>query len=198
VAEQGINSAEQGTKSGLTGKHQGTLAGCGSGRFPAAEPPRTHARDRRSVSLTRQRSTSLNYRDGAGPPHDAGTECEGEYLWRLTTIPRTGPACCSSIRTRFPGRWGKLWSDVKAVAESVDLLPHLRALLEAARRIGIAIFYVPHRRWSEGNYDGWQPRGDASGPRLKWADLRPCHFDDRRGDCGAGQCVSCAPNSRLC
>ena len=44
---------------------------------------------------------SLNYRDGAGPPHDAGTECEGEYLWRLTTIPRTGPACCSSVRTRF-------------------------------------------------------------------------------------------------
>ena len=38
---------------------------------------------------------------------------------------------------------GKLWPDVKAVAEWVDLLPHLRALLEAARCTGIAVFYVP-------------------------------------------------------
>jgi len=54
---------------------------------------------------------------------------------------------------------GKLWPEVRAVAESVDLLPHLRALLEAARRTGIAVFYVPHRRWCEGNYDGWRHPG---------------------------------------
>jgi len=51
---------------------------------------------------------------------------------------------------------GRLWPDVKVVAEAVDLLPHLRALVEAARRIGVALFYVPHRRWREGNYDGWR------------------------------------------
>jgi len=54
---------------------------------------------------------------------------------------------------------GKLWPDVKAVAESVELLPHLRTLVEAARRTGIVVFYVPHRRWCEGNYDGWRHPG---------------------------------------
>ncbi|TMJ58303.1 MAG: cysteine hydrolase [Alphaproteobacteria bacterium] len=54
---------------------------------------------------------------------------------------------------------GKLWPDVKAVAESIALLPHLRALVEAARRIGVVVFYVPHRRLREGNYDGWRHPG---------------------------------------
>ena len=54
---------------------------------------------------------------------------------------------------------GKLWPDVKAIAETVDLLPHLRALVEAARRVGVVVFYVPHRRWREGNYDGWRHPG---------------------------------------
>jgi nicotinamidase-related amidase len=54
---------------------------------------------------------------------------------------------------------GKLWPNVKAVAESVELLQHLRALVEAARRAGIAVFYVPHRRWCEGDYDGWRHPG---------------------------------------
>ena len=51
---------------------------------------------------------------------------------------------------------GKLWPKAKAVAEAVDLLAHLRTLVEAARRTGIVVFYVPHRRWSEGDYDGWR------------------------------------------
>ena len=54
---------------------------------------------------------------------------------------------------------GKLWPQAKAVAEAVDLLTHLRALVEAARRAGIVVFYVPHRRWREGNYDGWRHPG---------------------------------------
>ena len=41
---------------------------------------------------------------------------------------------------------GKLWPDVKAVAQSVDLLVHLRALVEVARRAGVVVFYVPHRQ----------------------------------------------------
>jgi nicotinamidase-related amidase len=51
---------------------------------------------------------------------------------------------------------GRLWPQVKAVAESVNLLTHLRALVEAARRAGLVVFYVPHRRWREGDYDGWR------------------------------------------
>jgi nicotinamidase-related amidase len=54
---------------------------------------------------------------------------------------------------------GKLWPDIKAVAEAVDLLAHLRALVEATRRVGVAVLYVPHRRWREGNYDGWRHPG---------------------------------------
>ena len=54
---------------------------------------------------------------------------------------------------------GKLWPQAKAVAEAVDLLTHLRALVEAARRAGIVVFYVPHRRWREGDYDGWHHPG---------------------------------------
>jgi hypothetical protein len=54
------------------------------------------------------------------------------------------------------GDGGKLWPQVGEVAQSVGLLTHLRALVEAARRAGIVVFYVPHRRWREGNYDGWR------------------------------------------
>jgi nicotinamidase-related amidase len=56
---------------------------------------------------------------------------------------------------------GKLWPKAKAIAEATDLLVHLRALLEAARRAGIVVFYVPHRQWREGNYDGWRHPGPA-------------------------------------
>jgi nicotinamidase-related amidase len=54
---------------------------------------------------------------------------------------------------------GKLWSQAKAVAEAVNLLTHLRALVEAARRAGIVVFYIPHRRWREDDYDGWRHPG---------------------------------------
>ena len=54
---------------------------------------------------------------------------------------------------------GKLWPKAKAIAEAVDLLTHLRALVEAARRAGVVVFYVPHRQWREGNYDGWRHPG---------------------------------------
>lgn len=54
---------------------------------------------------------------------------------------------------------GKLWPQAKAVAEAVDLLSHLRALVEAARSRAVVVFYVPHRRWREGDYDGWRHPG---------------------------------------
>jgi nicotinamidase-related amidase len=51
---------------------------------------------------------------------------------------------------------GKLWPSIKPVAEQVDLLANLCALIEAARRCGVVVFFVPHRRWREGDYDGWR------------------------------------------
>ena len=56
---------------------------------------------------------------------------------------------------------GKLWPKARAIAEAVDLLPHLRALVSAARRVGVVVFYVPHRRWREGDYDGWRHPGPS-------------------------------------
>jgi nicotinamidase-related amidase len=50
---------------------------------------------------------------------------------------------------------GKLWPMVEGVATEVGLLDNLRAITEAARREGIAIFIVPHRRWEPGDYEGW-------------------------------------------
>jgi nicotinamidase-related amidase len=54
---------------------------------------------------------------------------------------------------------GKLWPKAKAVADAVGLIAHLRALVEAARKTGVVVFYVPHRRWCESNYDGWRYPG---------------------------------------
>lgn len=56
----------------------------------------------------------------------------------------------------FLSEGGKLWPKIKAIAESVDLMGHLRAFLATARRLGIIVFYVPHRRWQEGDYDSWR------------------------------------------
>jgi nicotinamidase-related amidase len=50
---------------------------------------------------------------------------------------------------------GKLWPMVEGVATEVGLLDNLRAITQAARREGIAIFFVPHRRWEPGDYEGW-------------------------------------------
>ena len=51
---------------------------------------------------------------------------------------------------------GKLWPKVKAVAVSVDLIAHLCALVVTSRKLGITVFDLPHRRWHEGDYDGWR------------------------------------------
>jgi nicotinamidase-related amidase len=51
---------------------------------------------------------------------------------------------------------GKLWPEVRAVAEQVDLADHLRVLADTARRLGITVFHVPHRRWREGDFDAWR------------------------------------------
>jgi hypothetical protein len=51
---------------------------------------------------------------------------------------------------------GKFWPLAKRVAEEVHLLDHLRAILAAARKAGIRIFFVPHHRWEPGDYEHWK------------------------------------------
>lgn len=50
---------------------------------------------------------------------------------------------------------GKLWPMVEDVATEVGLLENLRVITATARRNGIPIFIVPHRRWEPGDYAGW-------------------------------------------
>ena len=52
----------------------------------------------------------------------------------------------------FLSEGGKLWPRVKAVAEGVELLSHLREAVSAARARGLKIFFVPHHRWEPGDY----------------------------------------------
>ena len=50
---------------------------------------------------------------------------------------------------------GKLFPMIKQVAHDVRLLDNLRALVSGARKAGIRVFYVPHRRWQPGDYENW-------------------------------------------
>ena len=56
----------------------------------------------------------------------------------------------------FLSEGGKLWPRAKAVAEQVNLLDHLRAIVKVARDKGFKIYFVPHHRWErvKGNVGG--------------------------------------------
>jgi nicotinamidase-related amidase len=56
----------------------------------------------------------------------------------------------------FLSEGGKVWPLVRGVAEKVGLLDNLRAAVAAVRAAGIKVFFVPHRRWQEGDFEGWQ------------------------------------------
>jgi nicotinamidase-related amidase len=46
----------------------------------------------------------------------------------------------------FLSEGGKVWPMLKEVAEDVNLLDNLRTIVTVARKAGIRIFIVPHRR----------------------------------------------------
>jgi nicotinamidase-related amidase len=50
---------------------------------------------------------------------------------------------------------GKVYPFIQAVANEVGLLDNLRKLDREVRSQGIPVFYVPHRRWQQGDYEGW-------------------------------------------
>jgi len=67
---------------------------------------------------------------------------------------------------------GKLWLFAKEVAEAVNLLSHLRAIVDAARQAGMQVFFVPHHRWEPGDYAKWKHANHtqiASGQRQTFA-----------------------------
>jgi len=56
----------------------------------------------------------------------------------------------------FLSEGGKTWPRVKAIAEEVNLLDHLRTLVASARATGIRVVFVPHRRHEHGDYLNWR------------------------------------------
>ena len=55
----------------------------------------------------------------------------------------------------FLSHGGKIFPMIESVATDVGLLDNLRAAVDAARKAGIRVFFVPHRRWQPGDYDDW-------------------------------------------
>ena len=56
----------------------------------------------------------------------------------------------------FISEGGKFWERLRDVAENVKCVPNMQRVLEAARSIGLQVFYVPHHRWRPGDYNGWK------------------------------------------
>ncbi|ALE04359.1 isochorismatase (plasmid) [Arthrobacter sp. ERGS1:01] len=51
---------------------------------------------------------------------------------------------------------GKMWPAVGTVATRLDTVANMRALAAAAHAAGVHRIFVPHRRWSPGDYTGWK------------------------------------------
>jgi nicotinamidase-related amidase len=58
----------------------------------------------------------------------------------------------------FMSEGGKLYDQIKDVADSVDMFGNLRKLIPAARSAGLKIFVLPHRRYQKGDYENWRQR----------------------------------------
>jgi nicotinamidase-related amidase len=56
----------------------------------------------------------------------------------------------------FLSEGGKLFGLSQAVAQSVDLLVHMKQLVVAARAAGIPVFYVPHHRAKPSDFSLWK------------------------------------------
>ena len=56
----------------------------------------------------------------------------------------------------FISEGGKVWDRLKAVAEANGCVPNMLQVLDAARRAGLRVFYVLHRRYRPGDYETWQ------------------------------------------
>jgi ureidoacrylate peracid hydrolase len=68
----------------------------------------------------------------------------------------------------FISEGGKIWDQIKGVAEANNCVPNMLRILEGAREAGLRVFYAMHRRYRPGDYETWkyiapiQKRGWAS------------------------------------
>jgi len=51
---------------------------------------------------------------------------------------------------------GKIWDRIRGVAEANNCIPHMLAILQAARQARLPVFYVMHRRYRPGDYEQWK------------------------------------------
>jgi ureidoacrylate peracid hydrolase len=56
----------------------------------------------------------------------------------------------------FISEGGKVWDRLKGVAEANQCVPHMKQVLEAARKADIRVFYALHRRYRPGDYESWK------------------------------------------
>src|SRR5262245_8155793 len=56
----------------------------------------------------------------------------------------------------FISEGGKVWDQLKGVAEANDCVPHMLQVLQAARSSGLRVFYSLHRRYRAGDYETWK------------------------------------------
>jgi ureidoacrylate peracid hydrolase len=56
----------------------------------------------------------------------------------------------------FISEGGKVWERLKGVAEVNQCVPHMKQVLDAARKAEIRVFYALHRRYRPGDYDTWK------------------------------------------
>jgi nicotinamidase-related amidase len=55
----------------------------------------------------------------------------------------------------FISEGGKVWDRVRTSADRNDCIPHMLAVLEAARTAGLRISYALHHRYRPGDYETW-------------------------------------------
>ena len=51
---------------------------------------------------------------------------------------------------------GKIWPYIRDVAERLEAVPNMRALVRAARAAAVHIVFVPQRQFEPGDLDGWK------------------------------------------
>jgi ureidoacrylate peracid hydrolase len=56
----------------------------------------------------------------------------------------------------FISEGGKVWDRLKSVAEANRCVPHMKQVLDAARRAGVRVFYALHHRYRPGDYETWK------------------------------------------
>ncbi len=56
----------------------------------------------------------------------------------------------------FISEGGKVWDRLRGVAEANNCVPHMIAVLNAARQAQLRVFYALHRRYRPGDYETWK------------------------------------------